>query len=349
MDEYELDALAADRRRAEDAAHAARDLEEHPLTSWDAVEIPTNLEPEPPTMLHRTDGMALLYPGKTHSFVGEPEGGKTWLALAACQETLARGAGVMYVDFEDSARGVVRRLTQLGVGLNSIRARFAYIRPAVKIKSAGAEHSLVRTGARYRPELIVLDGVTECMALHDWDINSSTDTARFLDWFPRLWDKTGAAVVLIDHVVKAAESQGRWAIGSQHKLAGVNGASYTLKVVDVFGRGRHGRAEIGVAKDREGEVRAVAHDGKIAGVFNLRGSADGSVRWDVEPYDDASTLKTWSERIVAALQDGPLNKSALWKAVGGDRNMVWAAIGELELAGSVRITKDGASHMVALT
>jgi hypothetical protein len=349
MDGLPVQFTEDDAHRAREVYERERDLEEHPLTSWDAEEIPADLSPEPPTVLRRTDGKALLYPGKTHSFVGEPEGGKTWMALAACQETLAAGGGVMYVDFEDSVKGVVRRLRALGVDIETVKRRFAYVRPTVRIGAEGAKHSLVRTGERYRPALIVLDGVTECMALHGWDINSATDAAMFLDWFPRLWERTGAAVVMIDHVVKSAESQGRWAIGSQHKLAGVNGASYTFEVMDVFGKGRHGRAKIAVAKDREGEVRADAHDGKVAGVFNLRGSADGSVRWDIEPYDDAAMLQTLADKIAEALADGPLNKTAVQKAVARDRNDVWAAIGELEQRGQVRVTKEGSSHMVALT
>ncbi len=347
MDE-ELEGFEAERLAAEDEAHRLRDLEENPRTSWDAEPIPDDLSAELPTMLHRTDGNALLYPGKTHSFVGEPESGKTWVALAAAQETLARGKSVLYVDFEDSVRGVARRLVALGVDPRTARRSFAYVKPEVPIGAEGAKHSLVRTGRRYEPELIVLDGVTECMALHGWDINSATDVARFLDWFPRLWEKTGAAVVMIDHVVKSPEAQGRWAIGSQHKLAGVNGASYTFKVVEPFGRGRHGQAEIGVAKDREGEVRAFASDGKVAGIFNLRGAPDGSARWDIEPYDDAAVLRTFGDKIIAALQGGPLNKGALRKAVGGDGNTIVAAIGDLELRGLIRVSKDGKSHMVSL-
>ena len=215
MQTFEERALKDEQERIEVAAFRALDLKDNPPTSWDAATIPDDLTAELPTVLARTDGHCLLYAGRTHSFVGEPESGKTWAALAAASEVIIRGAGVMYVDFEDSVRGVARRLVALGVPLAAVRRRFAYLRPDVRIDSTGAKRSVIRTGERYAPELIVLDGVTECMALHGWDINSATDTARFLDWFPRLWERTGAAVVMVDHVVKSGDDRGRWAIGSQ--------------------------------------------------------------------------------------------------------------------------------------
>ena len=345
-----MDEFDEEQQRIEELGHRERDLLEHPLTSWDAVEIPSDLTPEPPTMLHRTDGQALLYPGKTHSFVGEPESGKTWMALAAVAETIERGAGVMYVDFEDSAKGVVRRLVALGVPLAAVRQRFAYLRPDVQFTAQGAKHSLGRTGERYRPELIVLDGVTECMALHGWDINSATDVAHFLDLFPRLWEQFGAAVVMIDHVVKSSEAQGRWAIGSQHKLAGVNGASYVFEVTEVFGIGRDGQAKITVAKDREGEVRKFAQDGKIAGVFHLHGAENGSARWELAPYDVAASLRTFGEKILQALEHGPLSKRALHSAVGGADDTFGLALDDLRTRQQIKVDDEvgpGKPHLVS--
>jgi hypothetical protein len=338
---------------AEAAAALADEAGAEERTSWDALPIPNDLEPELPSRLHRTDGRSLLYQGKTHSFVGEPESGKTWLALAAAAETLAASQGVMYVDFEDSVKGVARRLRMLGVGLPALRQRFGYVRPDIPFSRGGpAQASLIRTGQRYRPELVILDGVTECMALHGWDINSATDAARFLDWFPRLWEQTGAAVVLIDHVVKDREGQGRWAVGSQHKLAGVNGASYTFKVDEPFGRGRTGSATLGVAKDREGGVREFAEDGgKIAGVFTLEGSADGTVKAWIEPYNAVAALRTFQEKLQDALEGGPLSKSKLKEALGMSRDEnLNTALDDLEARGIIRVErgKVGTAHIVSL-
>jgi hypothetical protein len=83
------------------------------------------------------------------------------------------------------------------------------------------------------------------------------------------------AVVSIDHVPKSSEQRGRYALGSQHKIAGLTGGAYVFEV-----RRRLSRAtvepvtavvEVKVSKDRPGHVRAL---GLEAGV---RGS-DGRVR-----------------------------------------------------------------------
>ena len=61
------------------------------------------------------------------------------------------------------------------------------------------------------------------MTFEALNIDSTGDVARFHADMPRRWEKTGAAIVLIDHVVKAKDQRGSYAIGSQHKRAGVNG------------------------------------------------------------------------------------------------------------------------------
>jgi hypothetical protein len=58
-----------------------------PRTAWDPEPLDDVLsgdyEPEKTVILVRADGVALLYAGKTHSFSGESESGKSWLALLA--------------------------------------------------------------------------------------------------------------------------------------------------------------------------------------------------------------------------------------------------------------------------
>lgn len=105
---------------------------------------------------------------------------------------------------------------------------------------------------------MVLDGVTECYALHEWDINKATDAAEFQKLFNRFADST--ASIAIDHSGKDA---GRGVIGSQHKRAGLNGAEYAFTPTQRQGRGGHSVAEIEVTKDRHGYVREFAPDGRI--------------------------------------------------------------------------------------
>jgi len=141
--------------------------------------------------------------------------------------------------------------------------------------------------------LVVVDGVTEAMTMHNLDLNSNQDAAAFYHLLPRWIADLGPAVVLIDHVTKNAETRGRFAIGAQHKLAGLDGVSYTVEKIKgrPFGVGRTGAAKILVAKDRPGRVREHTPDGENIGTFWLE-SRDGLVIARIDAATGMSTTTT---------------------------------------------------------
>ena len=208
-----------------------------------------------PTILTRTDGQSLVYPQAIHTISGEPESGKTWVALIATHQQLTAGHHVTYIDFEDRATRVIGRLLNIGTHPDSILKHLTYIRPHGPID----EHTKTQLGPTLtQSTLCVIDGVTEAMTTHGLELNDNSDIARFYDLLPRWITRHGPACILIDHVVKDTEKQGRWGIGGQHKLAGIDGAAYTVKVIKPFGRGKYGHARITLAKDREGQVAEYA-------------------------------------------------------------------------------------------
>lgn len=227
-----------------------------PPSTWAPVDLDGVLKGEyldpPPTMLLRSDGVPLLYDGAIHTISGESESGKTWLTLLAAQQLLAEQQNVRFIDFEDRADRVIGRLLALGATPQQIRDHFDYIRPDRPLDNDGQtalQPHLV--GVR----LVILDGVTEAMGIHGYDLNSNSDVALFYDRLPRWIADHGPAVVMIDHVVKDTEKQGRFAIGGQHKLAGIDGVGYVVKMLQPFARGKRGLARVNVAKDRAGHVR----------------------------------------------------------------------------------------------
>lgn len=247
-------------------------------TSWAPVDLTQVLAGEyldpPPTMLIRADGVPLLYDGAVHTISGESESGKTWLTLLAALQLLTDGHRVVFIDFEDRADRVIGRLLALGASPDHIRQHFAYIRPDRPLDDDG-RHQLQPhlTGAR----LAIIDGVTEAMTTHGYDLNSNADSALFQALLPRWIADHGPAVVMIDHVVKDKEKQDRFALGAQHKLAGIDGAAYIVKCLQPFGRGKTGLARVDVAKDRPGHVREHTHGRGTIAEFTLDASADGLV------------------------------------------------------------------------
>lgn len=215
--------------------------------------------PEVASLLVRDDGRGLLYPGRTHSIHADSESGKSWLVQSEVARQLNNGQEVAYIDFESDAASVTRRLLDLGADREAIRRRFHYLRPEVAPAEGTPEYGAWQDLLKSRYALVVLDGVTEAMdllasRLPTQDLNERI--ATFLRRYPgKVADRTGAAVVLIDHVVKSTETRGRHAIGGQHKLAGLSGAAYTVEVKTQPRPGHVGELRLYVAKDRPGAVR----------------------------------------------------------------------------------------------
>lgn len=235
--------------------------------------------------------MALLYPGRVHSVAGESESGKSWLALLWVVEQLQVGGNVVYVDFEDDEQGVVGRLLDLGVDADLILRHLRYVRP--EREHSGAAALLIPEAGTCA--LVVIDGVTEMMGVLGLKPNDDVDVADMLV-LPRGLATRGAAVVLLDHVVKDRQSRGRFATGSQHKLSGINGAAYLLEVVEPFAEGKPGRSTLLVAKDRPGAIRGKAtkiRAGQYAVAQLVVDVAEATSAFTLTPYE-ASSKPPWS-------------------------------------------------------
>jgi hypothetical protein len=296
---------------------------------------------EPPAVLRRSDGYALIYPGRVHAMFGEPEACKGWLALAACVQELAEGRRVLYVDFEDTAASVVGRLLALGADQGAVLDGFVYVRPEEGLN----EHSQAEVlRAASGVSLAVLDGVTEALALQGLDLASNSDIAAWLEMLPRPLARADCAVLTIDHVVKDREARGRYAIGAQHKLAGVD-VAYAVSVISPFGRGRDGRVKMTVTKDRPGHVRGIADEGRVADV-RLASLHDGGVRVTFEAPGESAGGRfrptSIMERVSRALEEQPgLSKRSIRTAVKGRANVVDLALEILVAEGYVTARRDG--------
>lgn len=239
-------------------------------TSWAAVDLGPykrgDVVIEPPVFLKDPNGHALIYPGRPHVFYGESESLKSWAALKVCQEVVAAGLSALYVDFEGSEPSFVERCRLVGVPEAAIGGALQYVRPSEPLTGQGmrglfARSEWVSALARVTG-LVVLDGVSECYALHNWSINAAEDAARFQQTF----SVEGPATIAIDHTAKEA---GRGVIGSQHKRAGLDGAEYEFKSVVRGGRGGESTASVKVTKDRHGWVREWAPSTGAVGTIRV--------------------------------------------------------------------------------
>lgn len=228
-------------------------------SSWrfeDLTQLASGVElPPTPTVFQREDGQGLFYRGAVNDLHGEPGCGKSMIAQIAAAQELKSSHDVIYIDYEDSARNVVKRLLLLGVTGEQIVAHFHYVRPSAKPSSPTSLDGWRETlDYADTATLAVIDGVTSCLAYAGLDSNSGDDIAAWYNTMPRLISACGPAVVLIDHVVKSKDNRGRYAGGSMQKLALIDGISYSVNMTKPVGKGVRGVIVIKSGKDRISEI-----------------------------------------------------------------------------------------------
>lgn len=335
----------------DDHAHAQPDDEQATddaeRTSWwprnlAAVLSGEQTEPEP-CVLARDDERCLFYAGKVNGLLGESESGKTWILLAAVAQELAAGRAVLYVDFEDTAESIVARLRALGVTDEQLTGLFTYVAPDESLHTiAAADLAEVLTLSTY--SLIGLDGVNAGMTLLGLDLNSNTDATKFSQVLLKPLAKTGAAVVTVDHVPKAAEQRGKGGIGAQAKRAMVTGSALLVEVLAPFGRGATGKLKLTVDKDRPGHVRGVSQFSKNAGVAVLESGSTGSVNVRIEapnigPPEDRGPFRPTAmmekvSRLLSTTQ-GDLTQTQIEQSIQGRSTIIRAALNVLADEGYV--------------
>ena len=330
------------------------------VSSWDPVDLGTYLDgtytPTTPTLLPRTDGVCLLYPGLVHSVHGESESGKSLILQAEMVRAITAGLPVLMLDFESDAAEVTARLLTMGATPADIRAHFTYVRPETSI-TAGPDLDAYRRLLSRPYTLAVIDGVTDALGM--WSgggakSGDNDDVSRFMRRFPRkLARLTGAAVVLIDHVTKDPETRGRFAIGGQAKMAGVDGAAYTVEVSEVPTPGGRGVLTLRVGKDRPGQVRR--HCGHFRKSDRTQGAArivvdsTGPVTVvTVDPWQDTTTGEDGGtfrptgimEKVSKVLETAgdPLSLRDLREIVGGRSEHLGTAVQLLAADGYVTRT-----------
>lgn len=291
-------------------------------TSWEPMDLGPYLDgtferPEPTVGVARADGLRVLYPGKEHSVIGEMESGKSWFSLACVAAEILSQQTVVYIHFEeDDPADTVDRLRSLGVPAYQIRSQLKFVGPHTP-----ATPDQVGKLAALNPSLVVLDGQNEGMVLHGQDIREESGAGMFRALMVKPWTAVGAAVLACDHVVKDADSRGRYALGSIHKGNALNGSLIVLENTEPFGRGERGVSRVYVTKDRPGHIRRHGQKTKVPGKTYLgtlvvddtrRWRDELDVQWhapaDVAPEAEGPKSDPYAEaktKVLEVLADQP--------------------------------------------
>lgn len=266
-----------------------------PMSREDLHELATSERTETvPNIWKQGSGSCLIYPARTHLFIGKPESCKTWISLGICAEEIRSGNAALFVDMEDQPTTAVDRLLALGLTAKDISEQFIYVQPQEPFGD-GAADVLYEHLDQYASTIhfAVIDSMTEALAHMGGDPDKSTAVASFYHALPdRLAQERGIAVVTIDHVPKnSGKGATGWAIGSQHKISGLSGAAYAFEPVSPFGRGMVGEVTVNLSKDRIGYLRPLTllGDDEIASVTLISDGKDVTI--DTENIQAISIAK----------------------------------------------------------
>ena len=321
---------------------------EQERTSWWPRDIEATINGEhteqPPEHLRRDDGHALGYTGRVNGIIGESESGKTWIALLAVRQALQHGQRVLYLDFEDSASGVIGRLLLMGCTARNL-ATLTYVAPDESLHD-DARNDLFEIIDNGAPDLVVVDGFNAAMTLLGLEVNSNSDATAFSQQLLKPLASTGAAVLYVDHVPKSKEARGKGGIGAQAKRAMTTGCAILAEVIEQPGKGRVGRLRLTVDKDRPGLVREVSSDGKHAGIVTIDGTDPNKVTVTIEapdlrPPDERGAFRPTGRmqevsELLERMPDGA-SKAQIEANVPGRRDITRTAIDALVSGGYATI------------
>lgn len=282
----------------EDSSEALDPLDARP-SSWSPVDLEPYLTGKltvpDPEVCRRNDGACLMYRGRVNMLFGSSESAKSWIAMAICLQEIESGGRALYLDFEDEPVQTLNRLRLLGAVDDDLRAQFSYIRPEGPLadmqRNKWGKDQPTKSGEFAQdqfdmalqtldPDIIVADGMTALYGLHGLDANDAVSTDVITSWLKRLTRNGRSTVIIIDHQAKSAE-KGSMPIGSQHKVAMVQGTLLQVWPIKQPMPGDVGEMELVVLKDRPGQVRAHSQKtggrgkAQVAGVVTLDSRTEG--------------------------------------------------------------------------
>jgi len=176
-----------------------------------------------------------LAAGELHWLSAEPEKGKTWLALWWAIQVINAGDSVIWCDEETGPDVTAQRLTMLGANPDAVEQRFAYLPYPSWFSEAGEGDADIwpKFLAKTQPGLVVMDTATDALAEAGLNENDGREVTLWVKAFCEPARRVGAAVVVLDHVVKSGVTRG-YAVGSRAKKAKAK-VMFELKVKKDFG------------------------------------------------------------------------------------------------------------------
>lgn len=304
-----------------------------------------------PTVLSRSDGACLFYPGRLNVPFGPSESGKGWLIMLAAKQQLEAELPWISVDFEDTIASAVDRLRKLGVRDDLIRSGFVHVDLTEQLTpQQWAELSDLYQA--WPGTLTTFDALAELADLYGKDNERNPEvTSLFREVLLRV-SRLGATVGAVDHTPGANTKK---LIGAQYKKSGADGTVVRVDVKTQFGPGQTGSADLWVIKDRHGWVRAVSKDPtkreSLFGTFYLASDEGGRItRAEIVPPPGMSSIAEDKAEVIAWVEGhGGGTKADLENAIGKKAEAVRATLAAVIEEGAITIEVRGKAHRLWIT
>jgi AAA domain len=218
------------------------------LTAWDSVTD----ERIWPSIGKRADGQHLFYAGAINMIFGDSNSGKSWIALAICQQEAQAGRHVVYLDYESQARTIKGRLTSIGVTPEQMKRVHHVTCEGSFAKSY--EEWLDKAVDKWKPTTLIIDTAGEAQSAQADLTGSEADMiVKWRKMLPERYAQLGLCVIEIDHTGVSWEAADR-VQGSFRKKAGLTGISILASAdkAHPHKKGVRGRTKLICRKDREG-------------------------------------------------------------------------------------------------
>ena len=331
------------RQEAADDANEGGQVEDQaePLATFEAPMDGSDLDLAPTAMLQRKDGSTLFYDGKLNFLFGVPGSGKSFVALYCVHETLLRGRRAIYWDHEDTPGTLNRRSKLMGMDLADFwrDGQFKYLRPGLDGSTLAMAEATTWIAESDGPALVIIDSAESAGCPSD-----GADVAPWLAKIVQPFLDAGATVLVLDHVPKRKEGRPLGPIGSQHKLARVDGAALFVSGVP-WTQKTDGHLVLTVHKDRHGMLaspigKAVA---RLVGTHENEGLTLSIVSPEAEDNIEEAYIPTL-RALLSAGPDGVHGQKAMRDLVVGRANQRDKTISDLVGLGFVLKTPGKKVH-----
>ena len=304
-----------------------------------------------PAVLEREDGGLVLPAGKLNWIYGLPGTGKSFLCEIDLIMAVMRGGRALYLDYEDSAKTFHQRAAMLGINLKDYADCFKYIHGGLSDYPMAQTEAMAWLLEAPNPEMnqVIIDAAESS--------GCPSDGSPVNDWLAKVvmpWRDPGvnSGVLVNDHIPKTKDNRPDGPIGSQRKMAAVDGISILVGGY-CWSKTKSGRITLVNDKDRTGQFGKKDPVATIIGTWEGEGESRGfSYRITESTKEDSANANIGGELLTAVAEAGPLGmvgKNTLAKCVGGNRNIVFQTIDALVEGGMLATKKAGQTITYMLT